>query len=74
VRVNSACRHTTLKLDGNAMTHMNKAQTEGLVTCCRFTTRVTGTHSGTLKFNSKEYKATGKVVQVRRVVGCAVTS
>lgn len=28
-----------------------------------FTTRVTGTHSGTLKFNKKEYKATGRVVQ-----------
>lgn len=31
----------------------------------RFTTRVTATHSGTLKFNKKEYKATGRVVQVR---------
>jgi hypothetical protein len=28
-----------------------------------FTTRVTGTHTGTLKFNRKEYNATGKVVQ-----------
>lgn len=28
---------------------------------------MTATHSGTLKFNKKEYKATGKVVQVCRV-------
>ena len=31
---------------------------------CRFTTRVTATHTGTLKFNKKEYEATGKTVQV----------
>ena len=29
-----------------------------------FTTRVTGTHTGTLKFGGSEYKATGRVVQV----------
>jgi hypothetical protein len=28
-----------------------------------FTTRVTGTHTGTLKFNGKEYEATGKAVE-----------
>ncbi len=30
-----------------------------------FTTRVTGTHTGTLKFGGSEYKATGKTVLVR---------
>jgi hypothetical protein len=35
-----------------------------MLPCCRFTTRVTGTHTGTLKFNGKEYEATGKAVEV----------
>ena len=32
-----------------------------------FTTRVTATHTGTLKFGGSEYKATGRTVQVRVV-------
>jgi hypothetical protein len=38
-----------------------------ILLCCRFTTRVTGTHTGTLKFNGKEYEATGKTVEVNAV-------
>ena len=55
------------------MMYRNQAEAQDAVTCRRFTTRVTGTHTGTLKFNRKEYKATGKVVQVRRLwVHCDV--